>query len=183
MLKERAFGDKEVQRKCGGVCCKRFYLPYSPEEITKEWHNYLQGKPYRFNDIGTIGPMLKHLESIPNDNAWRDDKRSHYYTCNYIDEVSGLCLIYSHRPHMCWAYPYGGTCNYHGCGDKPFMRRWVVTRPLWLAYNWVRTEAKGRYGAWRVRKQILDKLPSTFDGKLVELGYTKKEEIKDGEKA
>lgn len=137
MLSPRTFRDVEVQRSCGGLCCKRFYLPYPPEHFTEEWHHYLRGEPTTIRDIGTIGPMLKHLET-----ERRDGYEANFYTCNYIDEVSGLCLIYSHRPHMCWAYPYGGECNFDGCCDKPWYRRLRIFRPF---YHIV----KRFYDAWK----------------------------------
>lgn len=150
------FGEKEVQRKCGGVCCKRFYLPYGPEVFTEDWHRYLRGEPVHYKDIGTIGPMLKHLETT-KDGA-------NYYTCNYIDEVSGLCLIYAHRPHMCWAYPYGGECNYDACSDKPFYRRNILLRPFYRLIK----RGYDKYRLWRDIKSAKDTLvnigyPKTYD--------------------
>lgn len=149
--------DQEINRKCGGVCCRRFYLPYGPEVFAEEYRKYLKGEPYRF-EIGTLGPMLKYLGSTKN--SWGGD--SHYYTCNYLDTVSGLCLIYKHRPHMCWGYPYGGECQYDGCSDKPFYRRNRLLRPLYKLYK----AAQGYYFRWKGKKSL--------EGALVQLA--KKEE-------
>lgn len=150
MLRNTTFRDVEVQRNCGGLCCKRFYLPKSPEEITEDWHRYLRGEPTTIHDIGTIGPMLRHLETRKNDRGGD----SHWYTCNYIDEVSGLCLIYSHRPHMCWAYPYGGECNYDGCSDKPFYRRWRLFRPFYHLTKFGWDAAKRGYSKIFGKKEV-----------------------------
>lgn len=91
--------------RCTGHCCRRFFLPYSPEKI-EERRDTIQ-------DGHFIADMVIHLES--------DDEGNHYFTCRHLveaDDGTASCGAYEDRPAMCRQYPYGNACTYAGCTMK-----------------------------------------------------------------
>ena len=110
------------KQRCTGHCCKRFTLPYSPEDIQaqaeahergdKSWLDSKGGKHMKFNpDIEQIANMIIYLD--------RGEKNDLYlYTCGNLDKETGNCKIYEDRPSMCREYPYGKKCNFKGCTMK-----------------------------------------------------------------
>lgn len=96
--------------RCSGHCCKRFYLPLSPDELKQA---RVQG---RYTDIETIADMVIFLEkSKMRVDGTEGPEEGHYYTCRHFDEASGNCGIYERRPRMCSEYPYGAACKYKAC--------------------------------------------------------------------
>jgi Fe-S-cluster containining protein len=127
------------ERKCGGQCCKRFYLPHAPDVFRSDYLRWLTNQnntvlikndhcdnieafkyALRFNDIHIIYPMLIYLGSFDFDPAdgRKLNEKVHHYTCAHHDGKTGLCRIYDTRPAMCRDYPYGVACRYPGCKDN-----------------------------------------------------------------
>lgn len=106
--------------RCTGHCCKRFYLPKSPDEIQQmyeDWLKFGQQGTRPHNDIDIIAPMLIYLEysNVHTDGSIKPYK-SHYYTCRNFDGQG--CRIYDRRPAMCSDYPYNAPCIYKDCTMK-----------------------------------------------------------------
>lgn len=96
--------------RCSGHCCKRFYLPLSPEELKQS------ALEQRHIDIETIADMVIFLEkSKMRVDGTEGPEEGHYYTCRHFDEATGNCGIYERRPRMCSEYPYGSACKYTEC--------------------------------------------------------------------
>lgn len=125
---------------CGGACCRRFVLQYSPEELRNEYEAWLRssdkvefqqtvmtGSRSRSNyeritlhgEIYLIYPMLIYLgynDWEPNNPGIKiPGQRCHHYTCKHFDTKTNLCTIYEIRPLMCRNYPNGHACRYKGC--------------------------------------------------------------------
>lgn len=97
-------------RRCRGHCCRRFYLPFTPDEIVK-----MAAEGRGPKDMQTVANMIIPLHAGSAEGYW--------YTCCHHDLVSGNCLIYGTRPEMCWAYPYGNECGYPLCALRPWHER------------------------------------------------------------
>lgn len=95
--------------RCTGHCCKRFFLPVSPERMEEEKESIAAGNASVWQDGETIVDMVIFLEK----DSYREN--SYWYTCRHFDTVSGNCKNYENRPRMCSQYPYGGGCRYEGC--------------------------------------------------------------------
>jgi Fe-S-cluster containining protein len=107
--------EKKLGTRCTGDCCKRFFLPCSPDELKASYDNALKetrvdGVPW-YRDIETIYPMVE-LVAIENRNDSAGIK--HFYRCKNLTK-NGDCGIYDKRPWMCSEYPYGGGCAFEGC--------------------------------------------------------------------
>jgi len=50
---------------CGGACCKRFILPYSPEQLEEQYRAWLVG-----SRNGTGFPVLQKRGTIPEDKGF-----------------------------------------------------------------------------------------------------------------
>lgn len=104
--------DEDCEHRCGGHCCKAFYLPFSPDE--------LQRRAAELRDGAIIAGMVEHLGFFDDDNRPIDltvpvpRSGGHFYSCRHLTST-GLCGIYDTRPQMCKGYPYKGACNYRGC--------------------------------------------------------------------
>lgn len=83
--------------RCTGHCCKRFTLPYDPDELVD--------KKAIIRDGEQISGMAVHLES--NDQG-------HFYTCLNL-QPGGDCGVYEARPRMCRNFPYGKACPFPDC--------------------------------------------------------------------
>lgn len=100
----------EEPKRCTGHCCKRFYLPLSPDQIKQA---RAEG---RYTDIETIADMVIYLEySNVSVTGETRDEFGHYYTCKHFDAATNNCGIYERRPAMCYEYPYGKPCLYKEC--------------------------------------------------------------------
>ena len=89
------------------------------------------------DEIQFIYPMLKYLgkskpakDEVVHLNPTMLATKHHFYTCKHLDDESGNCTMYEHRPRMCRDYPYmaGSTmrdagCNYSKCTWKGERRR------------------------------------------------------------
>lgn len=140
-----------ISTPCRGRCCRDFSLPDGPEVLREDYERWLRREPTRFAEINVLWPMLIYLGArrrhANGDRAPRGSAPIHHYTCAHHDPVSGLCMIYSLRPEMCSAYPYGVGCQYHECSTHPWPRRLWLTRPLWRTWQ----RAKRRWVRWRDR--------------------------------
>ena len=98
-------------RRCLGHCCREFTLEHSPAELAEAYRLHLHGQD-TILDIDIIFPMVQYLGF-----RWGPDgsERAHYYACRWLDDESGDCRIYEHRPTMCRVYPETGKCGYHEC--------------------------------------------------------------------
>jgi Fe-S-cluster containining protein len=94
--------------RCTGHCCKRFTLPYSPEELVAYKDRLLE------SDV--VVPMVTFLEvsTLHADGIDYPDAPRWWYTCKNL-LPDGNCGIYETRPRMCWDYPYESTCQYVDC--------------------------------------------------------------------
>lgn len=127
--------------RCTGDCCRRFYLPYSPQELDDWYGRWLaalaEGKAGDDTEIHLIAPMVRFVGLGPGP-AFRADESiesydpvvaektdedgtvvaatplHHYYTCVNLGPT-GDCGIYERRPRMCREYPYSRPCQYAGC--------------------------------------------------------------------
>ena len=103
--------------RCRGGCCRAFYLPVTPEEILGR--RFYDG---RVRDGRQIAEMVRHLGRFqagqtPTPMLDAPSRTAgDYYTCINLDEPTGNCRIYDHRPDLCRTYPNGGRCQYEGCG-------------------------------------------------------------------
>lgn len=96
---EKAPDQIDVSIACGGLCCRRFFLPLTPDELACP--DTMATKA----DGAYIADMVIHLKTV-------DDQS--FYTCRHLRE-DGLCGSYETRPQMCRAFPYGGPCPFPGC--------------------------------------------------------------------
>lgn len=133
-------GVKDVRevngRRCRGHCCRRFYLPFTPEDLVETARAAWRGESGR--DGWSAFAELIHMV-IPLGPA----EQGGWYTCAYHDPVSGNCLIYAHRPRICAEYPYGRACGYGRCAARSSLERLdlaLARAEAWLA-PWV--------AAWR----------------------------------
>ena len=129
MSAENATADR-----CVGHCCKRFPLPFSPDEIQRRALEFLRwadtaarlgtARPDRADmDLVQIASMVIPLGSEPEADVARrhgyaDGKTSsgvegrvYFYTCRNL-LPNGDCAIYALRPRMCSEYPYGRPCEH-----------------------------------------------------------------------
>lgn len=117
----------ENGRRCRGHCCRKFFLPFSPDELVKQARLAWRKDPaasYGWRAFATIVHMV-----IPIGPT----KDGYFYTCCYYDDVSRNCLIWSHRPNMCSEYPYGNACRYSLCADKTTLEKinWLLWKLEW----------------------------------------------------
>lgn len=119
--------------RCSGLCCRHFYLPYSPDELAhladeQRWRDEyqeahpgadlppeLQGTIY--TEIRLIADLAVYLgDEAPPNNRFSGGRVASggIYTCKYL-QPSGDCGIYERRPAMCRDYPYSKTCEW---GDR-----------------------------------------------------------------
>jgi len=115
---------------CKGYCCRRFYLPFSPRELS-EMANGLRRHSFNQAEIDKINSMVVYL-GIDRLDANREPNQSgkegHWYTCKNLDTKTGLCMDYENRPRMCYEFPYDKPCEYHKCSSHPWWRHYKVTR-------------------------------------------------------
>lgn len=111
-------------RTCGGHCCERFTLPFSPAE---GWESYRAvaarsrgigrepGKRYYLN-IEVVMPMVIYLGTYPYDPMDGQPAKTmiHHYTCRFFDKKHRLCRIYEQRPDVCQRFP-DDKCRYVQC--------------------------------------------------------------------
>lgn len=122
----------EHTQRCSGHCCKRFYLPLSPEQLQHEYDVSTGATPdavtrWNVQDLQKVHDMVIFLDS---DTAKQDlivdgvrkreadEPPAHYYTCKHHDAATGNCMNYEDRPNMCRDYPsYGSNdrCQYKDC--------------------------------------------------------------------
>lgn len=96
--------DRSVSMKCGGHCCRRYALPFSPDELAAAGAD----ETSTLMDIKQIAEMSIFLEI---------EDGGHKYTCKNLTS-DGLCGIYDDRPRMCSQYPYGRSCAFPQCEAK-----------------------------------------------------------------
>jgi Fe-S-cluster containining protein len=106
---------------CGGECCKRFILNYSPKELKKliksSWNTAIG-----FAEGASVPEdMFVYLGEFNWDPAEPERKyetKVHHYTCKYWDKETTLCTVYAKRPRICRLYPdndRGDYCKHPGC--------------------------------------------------------------------
>jgi Fe-S-cluster containining protein len=117
----------DIRGGCIGKCCERFFLPYSPMELDREYRNKASlSRGVRIDDqvvldVEVFAPLVVYLEYSDLDyNGNHVGSFGHWYTCRWFDTRHRLCKAYEHRPDICSGYPYGKRCQYPGCskGDK-----------------------------------------------------------------
>lgn len=125
--------------RCTGHCCRRFSLPFSPEEWKASYEQELRiqsgelkenpdpnGPPWplpRPVDVMIVAQMIiplgAHNWSPQTGKPYADDgqgdRLGHHYTCKHLDDATGNCRIYETRPEVCRKYPYGRPCGYTEC--------------------------------------------------------------------
>jgi Fe-S-cluster containining protein len=123
--------------RCTGHCCKKFYLPYEPDELV-EFRKRNEGGTIKLaQDNVKVCDMVIPLGPLNgkdvNGDPYKGLVNGYYYTCkNYKD---GNCSIYETRPYVCSDYPYEGhTCKYKACTwDKDDQ-----IKETWNRNNWPR---------------------------------------------
>lgn len=126
---------------CGGKCCERFVIPFSPEDLREMYQGWLVSGTHsspvmskrhqdshsnyrdtrRDPEIYLLYPMLKYLGfkyTEPCNPRKKLKNGSHQYTCKHYDKKTKLCTIYEIRPRMCRDYPNGHACLFPGCKLK-----------------------------------------------------------------
>lgn len=81
---------------CGGACCKRFILPYSPDELKEQYHAWLVG-----NRDGHGSVVLRKRGELPD--------RTFGLSRHYVDDQVAV------DPEIYLLYPmliYLGYCNF-----------------------------------------------------------------------
>jgi len=109
----------ENSKKCGGACCRRFTLPYPPEQLKEKylaWYRRDYERETIPQDIHLIYPMVTYLGFMRSEPYQQNEL--HWYTCKHLDEETSLCKIYEIRPKMCREFPYESKCPYSGCKDE-----------------------------------------------------------------
>jgi Fe-S-cluster containining protein len=95
------------------MCCRRFTLPCSPEDLKK---NYQLCK-----DIDTVVDMVIYLGyKAENVLGEPTDYYQHLYSCKHLNKRKGTCKIYEKRPAMCSGFPYNAECGLKQCGTYKF---------------------------------------------------------------
>lgn len=85
--------------KCGGFCCRSFYLPFTLDDIkerlqsNKKDHESLAYALDNFIQKRTCG--------------WRNVE----YTCKQFNWKTGLCNDYENRPPVCRSFPRDGNAS------------------------------------------------------------------------
>ena len=100
-------------KECTGVCCRRFTLPFRPESLLQfyktttlvsrggfDTNNWNEDIVFWYPYLVYLGPAEKH--------------GSGFWTCKLLDDTSGLCKLYEHRPTACRGYPYSMPCEHCG---------------------------------------------------------------------
>ena len=90
-------------KKQTAVCCRRFTLLYSPEELKKK--SYLADFDKIINMLIYIGYLAENVLGEPT------EYHQHHYTCKHLDKEKGACIIYEQRPAMCSGFPYNTECD------------------------------------------------------------------------
>lgn len=91
------------RKTCGGACCKRFILPYSPEEIEEQYRAWIVGGGYRGSH-----PVLQKRGNTP-------DERKQCLPRYYQEDVVPI------DPEVYLVYPmliYLGYCNFEPCRPR-----------------------------------------------------------------
>lgn len=141
----------EHNQRCSGHCCRRFYLPYTPEEL-QAMVDGTKSTGHRREELEQVAGMVIPLKPAKEYEFLVDgvtpvpaDARGYYYTCKHHDEATGNCLNYENRPNMCSAFPFYGNpstrCEYKECtwedGRNPVIPAdsWLLTRKLGRKYQ------------------------------------------------
>lgn len=113
-----ALTEPECSHRCGGQCCRRFPINFTPSELRGHYANALElrrrGEENQWaRDMIMMARMLIPLGPDPF-------LGQPMYTCKHHDVESGLCGVYESRPKMCRDYPgrdaAGGPGACHICG-------------------------------------------------------------------
>lgn len=104
LTEPRLFDKREPDTS---MCCRRFYLPYSYNELKEDYERFIRDGHSRWLEIDKIFPMLIHLgefdclvDGTPTDNP------HHHYSCRHLDVATGNCAIYNgDRPTLCRTFP------------------------------------------------------------------------------
>lgn len=102
-------------KKLPALCCRCFWLPGSPEEISQA---YMDHK--RWNGIAKIAPMVIHIGDFTCNPFMIGDpvhEMGSYYTCSNLK--NGECTDYENRPAMCSSFTYKEEMCEH-CTTKPY---------------------------------------------------------------
>lgn len=108
--------------RCTGHCCRRFFLPFSPDELKAAYFRKMGAATdgLLLEDIDLVWPMVRFIE--------QDTNGGHFYSCRHL-QPNGDCGIYSVRPAMCRDYPYGASRNFQDCTWDAVTRRSPRPRP------------------------------------------------------
>lgn len=128
--------------RCSGHCCKRFFLPLTPEELKAEATREDLRTRIRFNpdEILKIYDMVIPLKaavyyefSVDGETRIPPGAPGHYYTCRHHDAETGNCNNYEARPDVCRNFPFYNTnspCRYKECTWEEAKRPPVQARDL-----------------------------------------------------
>lgn len=106
--------------QCGGVCCQRFPLSFTPEYTGEK---YLEIVAFREGG-GELEPWMRDWIMIAEMviPLAEEGDESPTYTCRHLDAATGRCTTYETRPAMCRDYPgydHGGECIHCGFREEP----------------------------------------------------------------
>lgn|SRR5580698_4805981 len=105
--------------RCTGHCCRKFYLPYDPDQL-KQWAIEQTGT-LNEKDSKIISEMVIPLYPAITGAPFLEKiggqvmKDGYFYTCKHLNIETGDCRNYKNRPKMCSDYPYGQECQYIDC--------------------------------------------------------------------
>lgn len=105
--------------RCTDGCCRKFVLPFTPEELQEEARLEREERTRFGKDILIVAEMAIPLDRpefcmdgvTPVDDAMA----RRFYTCKNFNTETNDCGIYETRPRMCRDYPYGDSCRVQGC--------------------------------------------------------------------
>lgn len=100
-----------MSNRCNGLCCKRFIIDHSPEEIAKSTD---PDAPILIAMLIHHGTVTKNMVQPNGETAADDYPQLHIYSCKHL-QINGNCEIYEKRPKMCADFPYGGICLFKNC--------------------------------------------------------------------
>jgi Fe-S-cluster containining protein len=112
----------EHNNRCSGDCCKRFYLPFSPDQLKTMAET--GDHPHNKEEIVFVADMVIPIEAAKDAKEGVDGgpppQTGHYYTCRHHDAATGNCTTYETRPRVCRDFPFYGAgyrnrCRYKTC--------------------------------------------------------------------
>ena len=128
-----SYNNREIETssKCGGACCRSFWLP-TQEMLQKHLENNqnivetkIKENRVDESDQHYVSDVERVIEIvIPIDDYISPDQKRKY-TCKVFNTETNLCSGYDKRPDMCKKFPLtepGGVCKFESCTSEQRMK-------------------------------------------------------------